>query len=296
MAPVITIYIRPRGPPIQTLPREIRIACNASTEQLYHSLAKTSAFSLNRLRLTTGTNHSLIPNSKKLTLDEARLTDMSTVHAKDLGPQISWRTVFFAEYLGPVFIPALTLFHLRPSPSTPQLLLCALLTTHFIKREYETLFIHRFSNATMPARNLLKNTLYYWLMVANIAYWQLRPGSDVSPPLSLLYPGLALFLFGEVANLNTHRVLRDLRPTGTGERGIPAGFGFGAVTCPNYGFEILAWVGMYLVSGGSWSILLPTVVGGVQMAIWARKKEWRYREEFGRRYRGKRFVMIPGVV
>jgi very-long-chain enoyl-CoA reductase len=133
----------------------------------------------------------------------------------------------------------------------------------------------------------------------NIAYWVFRPDSaaamkQLSP--ALLYTGLALFVFGEIANFNTHLVLRDLRRPGTTERGIPTGFGFSAVTCPNYFFEIVAWVGIYLVSGFSWSVLLFIVVAAGQMVLWAQKKERRYRKEFGDKYKRKRFVMLPGMI
>jgi very-long-chain enoyl-CoA reductase len=226
------------------------------------------------------------------------------------GPQISWRTVFIIEYLGPLLIPALFLFPLRPylyynfdnipEPSDFQLIVCALLILHFLKREYETIFVHRFSNATMPAFNIFKNSGHYWVLAGgNIAYWVFRPDSNaatghVNP--TLLYIGIALYVFGELANFNAHLVLRDLRRPGTTERGIPSGFGFSTVTCPNYFFEAVSWVGVYLASGLSWSVLFFIVVASAQMAVWAQKKERRYRKEFGDKYKRKRFVMLPGLI
>ena len=228
----------------------------------------------------------------------------------DLGPQIAWRTVFIIEYLGPLLIPALFLFPLRPllyfnyegplpEPSDVQLLVCALLTLHFLKREYETIFVHRFSNATMPARNIIKNSAHYWFLAGiNIAYWVFRPDAAAANPNSnpvLVYTGLALFTLGELANLNAHLVLRGLRRAGTTERGIPTGFGFSLVTCPNYFFEIMAWIGVFLVSQLNLSVIIFTIVGGVQMWAWAWKKEKRYRKDFGDRYKKKRTVLIPFI-
>ncbi|GMG39080.1 unnamed protein product [Aspergillus oryzae] len=127
-----------------------------------------------------------------------------------------------------------------------------------------------------------------------MAYWAFRPDTTPSNPV-LCCAGLVLFAFGELANLNTHFVLRDLRRPGTPERGVPYGFGFGVVTCPNYLFEIIAWIGIWFVSGLSLSILIFIIIGSVQMAIWARKKEHRYRKEFGGKYKVKRFAMLPGI-
>lgn len=152
----------------------------------------------------------------------------------------------------------------------------------------------------MPARNIVKNSGHYWILAGcNIAYWVFRPdaaAATVRLSPGLLYTGLALFVFGELANFNTHLVLRDLRRPGSTERGIPSGFGFSAVTCPNYFFEVVSWVGVYLVSGLSWSVLFFVVVASAQMALWAKKKERRYRKEFGDKYKRKRFAMIPGLV
>jgi very-long-chain enoyl-CoA reductase len=225
------------------------------------------------------------------------------------GPQIAWRTVFIIEYLGPLLIPALFLFPLRPllyfnfdkvpAPSDTQLLVCALLSVHFLKREFETIFVHRFSSATMPARNIVKNSAHYWVLAGfNIAYWVFRPDATAAtsnPNKALVYAGLAIFVFGELANLNAHYILRGLRRPGTTDRGIPSGFGFSLVTCPNYFFEILAWLGVFLVSQLNWSVLFFTFVGGAQMWSWAWKKEKRYRKEFGDKYKKKRAVIFPGL-
>lgn len=174
-----------------------------------------------------------------------------------------------------------------------------LLVIHFFKREIETLFIHRFSAATMPATNIFKNCAHYWLLAGlNIAYWIYSPNSyntQVNSSTQLLkLLGLALFTIGELGNLNAHLVLMNLRKPGTTERGIPKGLGFNLVTCPNYMFESIAWFGICLVNQ-SLATIGFVIVGVGQMAIWARKRESRYRKEFGDRYKRKKFVILPGI-
>lgn len=88
----------------------------------------------------------------------------------------------------------------------------------------------------------------------------------------------------------------NLRSAGGSERGIPRGgvFSFIPVTCPNYFFEIVAWIGMWM-SNRSLSTAIFIVVAVGQMALWAKKKESRYRREFGDKYRRRRFAMFPGI-
>lgn len=215
------------------------------------------------------------------------------------GPQISWRLVYVLEYLGPLLIHPL-LYFLLPSSSSPtllQTLSCTLITLHFLKRELETLFLHRFSSATMPLFNLFKNSAHYWLLAGlNIAFWTYRSSSPAAGDSNpwITWPSVALYVIGELGNLNAHLVLRSLRSSGGNERGIPHGFGFGLVTCPNYMFETLAWVGICGVTWSVASVLFATVAVG-QMAIWAQKREVRYRREFGGKYQKKRSVMLPGL-
>jgi very-long-chain enoyl-CoA reductase len=168
---------------------------------------------------------------------------------------------------------------------------------HFVKREYETLFVHRFSLATMPFRNIFKNSAHYWLLSGlNLAYWAYSPNAPTARPSNPLitYTGIALYAIGELSNLSNHMTLRDLRRPGSTDRGIPQGLGFSLVTCPNYMFETLSWIGVWMVSW-SWSVVVFLVFADVQMAAWAKKKERRYRKEFGDKYKRKRFVMLPGI-
>jgi very-long-chain enoyl-CoA reductase len=247
------------------------------------------------------------------------------------GPQIAWRTVFMVEYLGPLIMHPLFLFVLRPyiysnskfnplsylpfgitadgplpPPSTTQVLMCLLITLHFLKREYETIFVHRFSSATMPAFNIFKNSAHYWILSGlNLAYFLYAPTSpaaswwpkalDAEKNPVVLYGAVALWVFSELANYSTHVTLRNLRPSdGSTKRQIPRGFGFDLVTCPNYLFESLAWLAIVILSGGNWASVLFLVVAAGQMAVWAKKKERRYRKEFGSAYK-KKCAMIPGI-
>jgi very-long-chain enoyl-CoA reductase len=255
--------------------------------------------------VTKGSDGSVVTNYNDTTIHSTGLRDQSTIYVKDLGTQIAWRTVFLVEYVGPILIHPLV-YCLRPyiypsaakDASHLQTLICWLVCLHFVKREFETLFVHRFSAATMPLRNIFKNSFHYWMLsgvlIAAFVYSPSSATAQEANP-SLLYPGLALYVIGELGNLQSHLTLMGLRSAGGAERGIPQGLFFNLVTCPNYLFETISWIGVYLVSGLSWGVLIFIVVSVAQMAQWAKKKERRYRKEFGDKYKKKRYTMLPGI-
>lgn len=222
------------------------------------------------------------------------------VHCKDLGPQIGWRTVFVAEYLGPLLVFPL-LYVLRyggggggAAAHPYQRAATVAWMVHYAKRELETLFVHRFSNATMPLSNLFKNCAYYWGFAAVVAHFVTHQlYTPVSSPLQFRL-GMGAFYLCELGNLVAHVMLRNLRPPGTRVRAIPRGFAFEYVSCPNYTFEVAAWLGFNLatqtVAGYAFM-----AVGAAQMVAWARGKHRNYRREFGARYPRSRKVIVPFV-
>ena len=313
-APLATI-----GKPIVNLPRETYGKPDDTLHDLYERIAakigvgSRARFPLTRLRLTKNADGSFLPNDNT-TLYNAGLDDKSTILVKDLGPQIAWRTVFIIEYLGPLLIHPLLYFGRTwfyrtpparltfPDTSSLQTLSFGAICLHFLKREYETVFVHRFSNATMPRRNIFKNSAHYWLLAGlNLALFTYSP-SDACPtnqpsPPWFVAIAMAMFVIGEIGNFSAHLTLRDLRTKGSTERKIPSTgvFKYVPVTCPNYFFETLAWAGIWMLNK-SWSTALFGAIAVGQMAVWARKKEKRYRQEFGNSYSRKRFSMLPGIV
>lgn len=301
----IRLQVRPRGKPIRSLPETVSINSSDSTKKLYQELAGKTHYSVHQLRITKGSDGSVVENAKDATVLSTGLRDQSTIFVKDLGPQIGWRTVFLIEYAGPIFIHPLV-YVLRPyiyrhapaQGSFLQYLTMLLVVGHFVKRELETLLVHRFSAATMPFRNVFKNSFHYWVLAGvHMAAWMYAPGSSTArePNFPLLYSGLALYALGEFLNLQVHLALMRLRSPGGTERAIPEGPLFRLVTCPNYTTETVSWLGVWMVSNFNLAVLVFLVVSVGQMMQWASKKERRYRKEFGSKYPRKRFTMLPGI-
>lgn len=124
---------------------------------------------------------------------------------------------------------------------------------HYIKRLLETIFVHRFSHATMPIRNLFKNCSYYWLFTGYVAYHVNHP-QYTAPSQLVAIIGLAYFVICELGNFSIHMALRNLRPPGTTLRKIPMPTGnpftllFKFVSCPNYTYEIGSWIGFTIMT------------------------------------------------
>lgn len=287
------------------MPDTLTVDPATSAEALYKEIAKQSRYSVHQLRITKGSDGSVINNAKDITIHSTGVRDQSTIYVKDLGPQISWRTVFIIEYAGPILIHPM-IYSLRPyiysnapaEGSHLQSLALLLIVGHFVKRELETLFVHRFSASTMPFRNVFKNSFHYWVLAGlNIAGWIYAPNAPTAkdPNNLIMFAGLVLYAIGELGNLQAHLTLMNLRSPGGTERAIPQGWMFDLVTCPNYMTEALSWLGVLMVSNFSLSVVVFMIVSVGQMMSWAKKKENRYRKEFGSRYRKKKYTMLPGI-
>ncbi|CAM1504767.1 Fc.00g023580.m01.CDS01 [Cosmosporella sp. VM-42] len=333
MAAQTTLKLTNRSPkkPIRNLPASIEVGADATVEDLKIQIAKAARIAdYNQIGLFDPSTKKTLKNRKARIVDEQAVASAGEILVKDLGttptplmdhfpqaarlianfgyttgPQIAWKTVFIIEYLGPILLHALV-YAARPylyknatyDMSPTQWLTFAMVVLHFLKREYETLFVHKFSANTMPWTNIFKNSFFYWAFSGALcAFFIYSPTSLAAkadkPVIDAL--GAVLYLFGETGNALVHQYLSSLRSAGGTERKIPVGYGFGLVTCPNYMFEVLSWVGI-IVASRSWTVVVFIAIGAAQMYDWAKGKERAYRKEFGDRYKKKRYVMLPGLL
>ncbi|KFA61174.1 hypothetical protein S40285_02175 [Stachybotrys chlorohalonatus IBT 40285] len=307
MASSTTLKLSHRSPrqPIKNLPPTVDVDPSTTVEDLKILIAKKAGISdHNRIGIFDTKTKKTLKDRKARLANEEAVVSSGEVLVKDLGMQVGWRLTYFIEYLGPLAIHAAfvagrsSIYKNGSSPmSSSQWLAFAMFMGHFLKREFETLFIHKFSANTMPLRNIFKNCGHYWALSGLLsAYFVYSPTSlaATANPAAIDAVATALFLFGEVGNALVHLYLASLRSAGGTERKIPVGYGFNLVTCPNYMYEIVAWLGVIAVTR-SWAVVVFIVVGAVQMYAWAKGKERAYRTEFGERYKKKRYVILPGL-
>ncbi|CAJ0842037.1 10005_t:CDS:2 [Entrophospora sp. SA101] len=173
------VIINNRSEQSKKFPISIDISEDATADQLKELIHKKfKTYYPDRQRLTF--SQQLLQDKK--TLKGYGIKDGDTILFKDLGPQISWRLVFFIEYLGPLILHPIFYYFKSQiygqdfEHSEIQKIAYYMVMGHFIKRELETLFVHRFSHGTMPMFNVFKNSLHYHLLSGvNLAYWVYGP-------------------------------------------------------------------------------------------------------------------------
>lgn len=319
---------------IKTLPASIDIPASGTIEQLQIALAKEARVSdFNRIGIFDPTTRKILRDRRAVLGQQENIAVTGDVLVQDLGPQIAWRTVFAVEYAGPILIHVF-FYWLRPAipflpaswtagveatsvdaPTDVQTLVFVLFLLHFAKRELETLFLHRFAANTMPAFNIFRNSAFYWLMAGLSCAWSLyaplspmRVSFPLSERLAVAAParvgfgstpvdffGLALFAVSELCNFSVHYHLAHLRKPGSTEKGIPSCIGSSLVTSPNYMFEVLAWVGVILISRDV-TVVAFILVGISYMRSWSRDKERALRRLFPDKYKKKQYTMLPGLI
>uniref|UniRef100_A0A671YYT2 Trans-2,3-enoyl-CoA reductase n=1 Tax=Sparus aurata TaxID=8175 RepID=A0A671YYT2_SPAAU len=235
----------------------------------------------------------------------------ASFYFSDLGPQLTWGTVFLAECAGPLIIYLMFYFRL-PFIYSPKYdfttskhwvvhLACMCHSFHYIKRILETMFVHRISHGTMPLRNIFKNCGYYWCTAAWMAYYINHP-LYTTPYYGQqqVNSGLYVFLFCQVGNFSIHVALRNLKLPGSKAKKIPYPtknpftWIFWLVSCPNYTYELGSWMG-FTVMTQCVPVAFFTVVAFVQMTVWAKGKHRSYLKEF-RDYPTLRSSILPFIL
>ncbi|KAH3672196.1 hypothetical protein WICMUC_004425 [Wickerhamomyces mucosus] len=245
----------------------------SSIDQLLKQISKNNnRINPNRIRITNEFNN-LIKTDKEL-------IESKEINVKDLGPQIGWRTVYIIEYLGPIIIHYLAYNYLFDQPIKTKLIY-QLNLIHYFKREIENIFVHKFSNSTMPLFNLFKNSGHYWALGGSLIaiYGDILnidiPNYDPTKYTEIL---TYIWVISEFFNAITHIQLRLLGDKSI-RKGLPkqapkGGF-FEIFTAPNYTFEIYGWITIFLLRPNI-TTLIFLIVGATQMFFWVQKKNKIY--------------------
>ncbi|SCU93809.1 LAMI_0E15654g1_1 [Lachancea mirantina] len=235
------------------------------------------------------------------------------VFVKDIGPQVSWRLVFCVEYIGPILVHSLFYWlsttdfgaklhspSRRPNPFVNQLAYYMVIA-HYTKRELESLFLHKFSHATMPLFNIFKNSFHYWVLSGAISAGYFGYGFPLTDAqlfriysmlkLNNLSRLIGLFALSEVWNFYVHYKLRKWgdaqKKKGVIQR-VPLEDGiFKIFVAPNYTFEVLSWFFFTVVFKLNLFAVFFLFVSAGQMYLWAMKKN--------KKYGTKRAFLIPFV-
>ncbi len=219
------------------------------------------------------------------------------------GPTLSRRASDLISYVGAVLVFGFVLLMRLGSVSGPGGLGAGLLVAaaawllHFARRSAECLWVHRYSERRNPLGDALVEYAYYWGFGSWIAWSLSSHAGRGLDALALL--GLGLFLLGELGNAWAHQKLRALRAPQSQERGLPSGGLFDWVSCANYSYEILSWLG-FAVMTRSLAAGLFCGAGAAILAGWAKARHARYRELFDGRegrplYPSQRRALVPFV-
>lgn len=123
-------------------------------------------------------------------------------------------------------------------------------TLHFAKRCLEVLFLHRYSGKISILTTLLITWAYSSISYSiheSVNLFTKQETLATNTNLTL-YFGFGIFLLGQSSNLYHHILLSKLRSGETKEYKIPEGGLFSFVNCPHYLSEIIAWIGIAIMS------------------------------------------------
>ena len=132
-------------------------------------------------------------------------------------------------------------------------LAASLMATHFGKRCYECLFVHKYSGTMPLASSFFIGFFYAVTSLATCHY------ANMAVPLSkgeFPYTGFFLFSVGLIGNFYHHWLLANLRQPGEKKYFVPQGGFFVYVAAPHYFFELIGWFGVVLVTNHFISLLM----------------------------------------
>ncbi len=213
------------------------------------------------------------------------------------GPAIPNRTGWFLMEV-PVFI-TMTVLWLMSERTWQAVPLCffIIFQTHYLQRSFIFPFLIRGKNK-MALGIILMGAIFNTLNAMMQGGWIFflspeYPASWLRSPQFIA--GLALFIAGMAINMDSDRIIRNLRKPGDTKHYIPRGGMFRYVSSANYLGEFIEWTG-FAVLTWSWSGAVFALWTFANLAPRANSIYKRYEQEFGDQFRSLKLKrMIPFI-
>jgi 3-oxo-5-alpha-steroid 4-dehydrogenase len=120
-----------------------------------------------------------------------------------------------------------------------------LVIAHFLKRDLEVMFLHKYSGHTELGTARMISAVY------SLTSFMICAVAPHEPSALDTQLGIALFAVGSLGNLYHHYLLAQLRPSTNSSNTkyvAPKGGLFAFVAAPHYLFELIAWLGIAVCS------------------------------------------------
>ncbi len=205
-----------------------------------------------------------------------------------VGKGVPSRLGMFFLYFAPIVAATICASPYLPAASLIQWVVYGAIMFHFAKRVLEALFLHKYSGHMQVFS--MGVILSFYSFLAGMISWL---NADASTEMGIgFYLGIILFLVGEASNFYHHILLARLRTKESGYF-IPRGGWFEGAACPHYFFELLAWLGIALLSQHLFAVLALIAMIGYLTARSIKTRQW-YQRRFPD-YPAERRLMIPFV-
>ncbi|XP_026424782.1 steroid 5-alpha-reductase DET2-like [Papaver somniferum] len=169
------------------------------------------------------------------------------------GQKSKKESIFLSNRIGMliVYTPALLAsaisFWVYPNHDFRFLLVTSALALHFFKRDFEVLFVHKYSGMMM-LDSAITISLGFFMSTVSMIYNQHLMQGIPDPKIDLKPIEIVVYLGSIIGNFYHRYLLSKLRQDNDKKYKIPKGGLFGCVICPHYMFEILVFVGISLMS------------------------------------------------
>ena len=222
----------------------------------------------------------IIGNNSAIVLSAfPELKNIKKIYVHNKGHQVDICLANVIEYSGPIITFTLLLmyfvFVLEKKLSSLQYTVYALTLVHYIKRVFESVWVH-IHTKTMELKMLIVECVYYIGYYGVFCGWNLFA---LDNQRQLVFPKdlivICLFFVSEYNNFRCHIILRVIRLKNRNVVKVPDGNLFKFVYCANYFWEVCSWICLSLLSEMK-SIWGFTIMGFAVMSLWALDKKKSY--------------------